>query len=50
MARLSVTYRATIDRHVPILVRARMPHPGDRKKIVSGIRSFVLIRELVRVS
>lgn len=50
MAKLPVTYRATIDRHVPILVRARMPRPGDRKKNASSIRSFVLIRELVRVS
>ena len=48
MAKLSVTYRATIDRHVPIVVRARMPRPGDRRKIMGGIRSLFLIRELVR--
>lgn len=51
--KLSVTYRASIDRHVPIVVRAELPRwlggrGGVQKR--GSTRSFFLTRERLRVS
>ncbi len=54
MTKLSVTYRASLDRHVPIVVRAELPRwmGGTRPplKTQNVLRSLFLVRERIRVT
>ena len=44
MAKLLITYRATIDRYVPIAVRSRLGKVGQRSR-----GRYFLIRERIRL-
>ncbi len=52
--KLSVTYRASLDRHVPIVVRAELPRwMGGTRPVARSqkmLRSFFFVRERLRVS
>jgi len=43
MTKLMITYRATIDRYVPIAVKSRFPKPGQTRR-----GRFLVIRERIR--
>lgn len=44
MTKLSITYRATIDRYVPVVVRSRLG------KQVASRSKFFFIRERIRIT
>jgi hypothetical protein len=43
MTKLSITYRATIDRYVPVAIRSRFGKQATRSK-------FFIIRERIRIT
>lgn len=44
MAKISITYRATIDRYVPVVIRSRFSKPTPSRS------KFFIIRERIRLT